>query len=52
MKSRMPRKEYELSEDDFLRMISGYLAHKQGSGVYPKFWFDREDFVLTLEVRT
>lgn len=50
--SRLPRKEYELSEKDFLRMMSGYLDYKQGGGVFPKFWFDKGDYILTLEVRT
>ncbi len=49
-KASLPRKEYTLSEADFLRMMSGYLERKQGGGVPPKFWFDREDYVLTLEV--
>ena len=49
-KSRLPRKEYTLSEADFLRMMSGYLEHKQGKAIAPKFWFDRGDYVLTLEV--
>lgn len=50
-KSRLPRKEYVLSESDFLRMISGYTRYKQGGIVEPKFWFDRGDYVLTLEVK-
>ena len=51
VKARLPRKEYELSEADFLRMMTGYLEYKQDKGVFPKFWFDRGDFVLTLEVK-
>lgn len=50
-KITLPRKEYELSEEDFLRMISGYTRYKQGGIIAPKFWFDRGDYILTLEVK-
>jgi hypothetical protein len=50
-KSQLPRKEYELSENDLLRMISGYVRYKNDGIVEPKFWFDRGDYVLTLEVK-
>lgn len=49
--SRLPRHEYILTEKDFLRMMSGYIERKQGSTIAPKFWFGREDFVLTLEIQ-
>ena len=49
-KGNLPRKEYTLSEDDLLRMMSGYVSNKRGIGVAPKFWFDRGDYILTLEV--
>ncbi len=51
MKATLPRKEYELSEADFLRMMSGYIRYQQGGIVEPKFWFDKGDYVLTLEVK-
>ena len=50
IKANLPKKEYTLSEDDLLRMMSGYVSHKRGRGVAPKFWFDRGDYILTLEV--
>lgn len=50
-RSELPRKEYELSEEDFLRMMCGYLQYKRHRGVFPKFWFDKGSYVLTLEVR-
>ena len=50
IKANLPKKEYALSEDDLLRMMSGYVSHKRGRGVAPKFWFDRGDYILTLEV--
>jgi hypothetical protein len=50
IKAKLPRKEYTLSEDDLLRMMSGYISSKRGIGVAPKFWFDRGDYILTLEV--
>jgi hypothetical protein len=49
-KGNLPKKEYTLSEDDLLRMMSGYISSKRGIGVAPKFWFDRGDYILTLEV--
>lgn len=47
----LPRKEYILTERDFLRMMTGYLRNKQGSGVGNKYFFDKGDFVLTLEIK-
>lgn len=49
--SKLPRKEYELSEEDFLEMMCGYLEYKRRKGVFPKFWFDKGDYVLTLRVK-
>ena len=49
--SKLPRKTYELTEKDFLRMMSGYLNYRKGEKVAPKFWFPREDYVLILDVK-
>lgn len=48
--SKLPLHEYKITEQDFLRILSCYAERKQGYSAPNKHWFDRKDYVLTLEL--